>query len=155
MREIGKYRGRRIDTGEWVSGSLVNNLWGYTKGNNPVFEILTTQYVSERDYYDSWEDILDDNIVYQVDPCTVGEYTGLKEFPSCEGDIVAKFEKHYDDEDNEQWKKVGEWPIVYGGEDDYPAFTLEGYDSDVNALSDIISNSDHWVKFEIIGTVHD
>ena len=71
MREI-KFRGKRIDNGEWVQGYYLFN---------PFFnraEIFS--FDNERSY------------VYEVDPATVGQYTGLKDKNGkeiCEGDIVT------------------------------------------------------------------
>ena len=72
MREI-KFRGKRKDIGEWVCG----NYWVY--GN---------YFIDERDIEDGfiWRDIPriqqrygDHYQYYDVDPATVGQYTGLKD----------------------------------------------------------------------------
>nr|DAH15492.1 MAG TPA: YopX protein [Caudoviricetes sp.] len=51
-----KFRGKRLDNGEWVIGLLVK-MWG-------EWHIL------------DWDD---ENTAYPVEPNTVGQYTGLKE----------------------------------------------------------------------------
>ncbi|MHA7963549.1 YopX family protein [Paenibacillus sp. CAU 1782] len=57
------YRGRRIDNGEWVEGWLVVGT------ENKAYYIFTTDEIAQ----------------WLVDPSTVGQYTGIKNF--YEGDI--------------------------------------------------------------------
>ena len=75
MREI-LFRGKRIDNGEWVEGNLF--MPDEVKGRTAPTEILIgTNYV---------------RISYEVDPATVGQYTGLTEKNGkkvFEGDVVT------------------------------------------------------------------
>ena len=72
MREL-KSRGKRIDNGEWVCGDL----WQPIRDNQKCAFILRQ-----------------DN-KYEVDPATVGQYTGLKDKAGVEiyeGDILEYFQ---------------------------------------------------------------
>lgn len=81
QREI-KFRGKRIDNGEWVYGCLVNNLWLYNidgvskfgiANGTKVCEIITGDYKG-----DCWEDIIDEEkTIVTVIPESVGQFTGL------------------------------------------------------------------------------
>mgnify|MGYP001060454991 CR=1 FL=1 len=79
MKEI-KFRGKRKDNGKWVFGSLVNSLYKREDTGEPVTHIVTT------DNCDSCFNTCDNDEEYftcedcfvEVDPETVGQYTGLK-----------------------------------------------------------------------------
>ena len=86
MREnMGLYRGKRTDNGEWVEGSFFYD---------PNLEVCM---ISGFDYYTDEDGLQRDYFNVDVDPETVGECTGLREFVIAdksftmllfEGDIV-------------------------------------------------------------------
>ena len=77
MREsMGKYRGKSLKTGEWLYGGLINNLFFNRESKVPVCYILDCMKIGD---YDCFEDLVDYFDDLEVDPDTVGEFTGLKD----------------------------------------------------------------------------
>ncbi len=135
MREI-KFRGKRLDNGQWVYGSLLQS------------EIDVNQLSVKCEVHERFAD--DFSIKkYAVDPKTVGQWAGLKDKNGkeiYEGDIVTcKTKKGYHDI---QWPHKG--IVEYIGS----CFTINVgrniIDLDIDTYTPFYCNED----FEIIGNIH-
>ena len=123
---MGKYRGKSLKTGEWLYGGLINNLFFNRESKVPVCYILDCMKIGD---YDCFEDLVDYFDDLEVDPDTVGEFTGLKNF--YEGDKDRKYG------DISFWKGI----FGFGSKDPH----------------DFIPLYEVWVRddIEIVGTIHD
>lgn len=95
-REI-LFRGKRVDNEEWIYGSLVTGAFVKSSTGQDIPYIFNTD---ECDTADCFEDFTDDYGYYEVDPSTVGQYTGLTDSKGnrvFEGDIVKCWDDAADD----------------------------------------------------------
>ena len=140
VREI-KFRGKRVDNGEWAYGYLAV----YTDGSCYIttkIERNITRYVKGKPFY------IISRMEYEVDPETVGQYTGSEDkkgVKAYEGDIVKCTESFPDE--LEFISKIfwgGSGFLVKKGAIYYP---VDIYDSNPGRVS--------LNKMEIIGNTHD
>lgn len=78
-REI-KFRGKCLESCTWVYGSLFNSIWRKSSDGSRVCYIFPDNMLDDDDgggY--SWEDFAEAAEDFEVDPVTVGQYTGLKD----------------------------------------------------------------------------
>jgi uncharacterized phage protein (TIGR01671 family) len=143
MREI-LFRGKRIDNGEWIEGYLVCDrvFWG-----EPDFHayIVTHKHPSGCFGHD---------IYIEVDPSTVGQYTGLTDKNGkriFEGDVL-RIARTSDSMGN-YWADALEYPVNVVVKWDFCAWVWETLCEDKR----YIAFPDAWCHFEceIIGNIHD
>ena len=133
MTEIREYRGKRVDNGEWIFGDLVR----YQENQRLFIAYDEAFYMSESCGMKS----LQTDRFFEVDPETVGQYTGRNERPFG----IKSDKKIYN----------GDKVCCYGGEScqgywEYQTeFIVDDMDSDKMVMLDAYDYVD------IIGNIHD
>lgn len=140
MRPI-KFRGKRVDNGEWVYGNLV-----YMHGLGDTW--VTGIQQQSGDGYRPWAS-------FEVDPVTVGQYAGLslkdrdgKVTEIFEGDIV-KLTSDWPEDAEPRYVPVKFMCCGFDVEDDFGEY-------DITSIENAI---DYWeadgTYYEFVGNIHD
>jgi hypothetical protein len=111
-----EFRGKSVETGEWLFGSLINNVFYKDDGyKTPCCYIVDNKALEKYDC-DCWEDIaniLDD---YEVIPESVGQFTGEYDYTEWCGLTIKEQEKWLSEKGNTEknWhgKRIYEGDII-------------------------------------------
>ena len=135
MREnMGLYRGKRKDNGEWVFGSLYKQTEFY---GDPCVEWYIITSTESLEYDQALE-------YHEVDPETVGEFTGMTDKNHkkiFEGDIVQTIKTEF--KPPRKYKK----PFQVHYNSDFP-ITVEEYYSPFEHFTEKVA-------YEVVGNTHD
>lgn len=143
MREY-LFKGKRLDNGEWVEGDLFQD------------RDLGTAYIQGYDYYSSPEGLQRDGFSFEVDPETVGQFTGLADQKGNRAftDSVIRYSGEYG---HIAYGVVcfGEIPPVVGVNADHIGFYIEWQNDGANMWNEWWRNDlKYWLAeslCEIIG----
>lgn len=73
MKDRYLYRAKRLDNGEWIEGSLITGV--FFRGGQNIPYILCPGKAD----YDCFEDFGEGNGIFEIDPSTLCQSTGLKD----------------------------------------------------------------------------
>jgi uncharacterized phage protein (TIGR01671 family) len=139
-REI-KFRGKRLDTGEWVYGDLLHGkhdiVWIVVDAEEALYPTSTTEGSMPQTQRQN---------LFRVDPATVGQYVGLEDKTGLEiydGDILSDGENHA----VVLWEAADLQYIL----NDIDEYVRGNYDEPAYAIDD----KQGWVALKIIGNIHD
>ena len=147
------YRAKRVDTGEWVEGSLVTGVF-FRLGQE-----IPYMFCPNLADYDCFEDFSEENGIFEVEPSTICQCTGLKDkngkliwendivkFEDC-GEEGYEYKEGFDFENKARVKFTeGRWSLT-----DF----LSDNSAVIDGMYDHEEFMDLWGECEVIGNMID
>jgi uncharacterized phage protein (TIGR01671 family) len=153
MEDRYLYRAKRVDTGEWVEGSLVTGVF-FRLGQE-----IPYMFCPNLADYDCFEDFSEENGIFEVEPSTICQCTGLRDKNGkviWENDIV-KFEDC--GEEGYEYKEGFDFENKARVEFTEGRWSLTDFLSDNSAVIDGMYDHeefmDLWGECEVIGNMID
>lgn len=141
-KNMGLYRGKRKDTGEWVEGNLFEN------DNTHFPMVLIGHVIMSRDKHFPQDLSFDGYALVEVDPETVGMCSGV---PDKHGNLIYEDDfVRVDDDVKEMFKRVEDGPVRFSR----GSFFVNSY-GDFLSSFDVIADFMGVLRGEVIGNIHD
>jgi len=158
-----EFRGKRIDTGEWVKGDLCRNMSGVLSIMPKCFFSTVIFTDDEETKFDRQKDGLANGGWFDVIPETVGQNTGL---PDCLGNITFENDKLIDADDDST--ENGEYYLIVWDEKqarfrlDYYGYAMyrnegggEEYHNEISLIDEDSNEMSCVSLFKVIGNTID